>query len=326
MSSSNKILLSKRIVTPVPGAREGRARSTRLPYSVQEAETNPAPPPTPVDYFLDHHLESEELDTLSSLDEWDDVSVDSSAHADDYNIESNNDSSEFSTRSFTVAVTANESLDNQAGNILRHALEDEVFESASDSTLTYKSEKKDSDEQSFDVKTVIVEKSERTPSPSPAQDEVLNSLKVRPNTSYKLDPGVLDNDDHQHQPLSSYTLLRSLQAEEIPGKYFHQNGTINRKEEKRLENGIIPGKTDQTQHSASTHGEDLPEGIDPHAPVMVIGVESEEVEGINEAYVDILEELGNDMITSDDSTMCLQVMLELPRIILLRRCPPAFPS
>jgi hypothetical protein len=37
----------------------------------------------------------------------------------------------------------------------------------------------------------------------------------------------------------------------------------------------------------------FPSGIDLHAPIIITGVESEEVDEINEAYADILEELGN---------------------------------
>ena len=41
------------------------------------------------------------------------------------------------------------------------------------------------------------------------------------------------------------------------------------------------------------YAEDFPSGIDPHAPIMITGVESEEVDEINKAYSDILEELGH---------------------------------
>ena len=37
---------------------------------------------------------------------------------------------------------------------------------------------------------------------------------------------------------------------------------------------------------------DLPSEIDPHAEILITGVESEEVEEVNDAYKDILEELG----------------------------------
>ena len=37
---------------------------------------------------------------------------------------------------------------------------------------------------------------------------------------------------------------------------------------------------------------ELPSEIDSHAPIIITGVESEEVEEVNDAYKDILEELG----------------------------------
>ena len=37
---------------------------------------------------------------------------------------------------------------------------------------------------------------------------------------------------------------------------------------------------------------DLPSGIDHHVEVLITGIESEEVEEVNDAYKDILEELG----------------------------------
>ena len=37
---------------------------------------------------------------------------------------------------------------------------------------------------------------------------------------------------------------------------------------------------------------DLPSKIDSHTEVIITGIESEEVEEINDAYKDILEELG----------------------------------
>ena len=39
-------------------------------------------------------------------------------------------------------------------------------------------------------------------------------------------------------------------------------------------------------------GMDLPSKIDSHTEVIITGIESEEVEEINDAYKDILEELG----------------------------------
>ena len=69
VSHSNKILLSKGIVTPVPSCKEMPFRNSRLPISAHESDTTPAPPPTPVDYFLDQN-QDDEKDTFSSLDEW----------------------------------------------------------------------------------------------------------------------------------------------------------------------------------------------------------------------------------------------------------------
>ena len=39
---------------------------------------------------------------------------------------------------------------------------------------------------------------------------------------------------------------------------------------------------------------DIPDSIDKHVDILIPGIESEEVEEINDAYKDILEELGND--------------------------------
>ena len=38
---------------------------------------------------------------------------------------------------------------------------------------------------------------------------------------------------------------------------------------------------------------EIPESIDRHVDMLIPGIESEEVEEINDAYKDILEELGN---------------------------------
>ena len=117
VSPSNKILLSKRIVTPAPSYKERHSRNSRLPFSVHESDTNPAPPPTPVDYLLDQ-IQDDDHDTLSSLDEWGLVSADiSKNNIDGYNIETNSISNEFSPRSYTVDLIANESVDNETGNI-----------------------------------------------------------------------------------------------------------------------------------------------------------------------------------------------------------------
>ena len=39
---------------------------------------------------------------------------------------------------------------------------------------------------------------------------------------------------------------------------------------------------------------EVPESIDRHVDILIPGIESEEVEEINDAYKDILEELGNE--------------------------------
>ena len=298
VSPSNQILLSKRILTTAPSYKERHYRNSRLPFSVHESDTNPAPPPTPVDYLLDQ-IQDDDHDTLSSLDEWGVVSSDISRNnIDGYNIETNNISNEFSPRS----LIANESVDNQTRNIHinENYSEDDVFESAS--TLRYSSETSDDRnitasvsgeyfniDHSFDVNTVIVKNSER----SPTTETVLNNLKIRPETSYKLEKHIISNGNHQL--LSSYKLLQSLEKDPIHPKHFQQNGSINMKDYKKFENRIIPTKQKESFHKQTKNcidGADISFGTDPHGPIMITGVESEEVEGINEAYIDILEELG----------------------------------
>jgi hypothetical protein len=44
---------------------------------------------------------------------------------------------------------------------------------------------------------------------------------------------------------------------------------------------------------------DLPSLIDSHAEIIITGIESEEVEEINDAYKDILEELGKKLFKHD---------------------------
>ena len=259
-----------------------------------------------MDYLLEE-IKDDDQDTLSSLDEWDVVSADiSKNNINGYNNETNNISNEFSPRSYTIDLIANESVDNQTGNILKNLpinenySEDDVFESAS--TLRYSSVTSDdrniaacesgeyfNSNHSFDVNTFIVENSERSPTP----ETVLNNLKKRPKTSYKLENGIISNGNHQL--LSSHKLLQSLEKDPIHPKFFHQNGSFNMKDDRNVQNGNIPTKGKQNcykQNEISIDGEDLPSGLDHHGPVIITGVESEEVEGINEAYVDILEELG----------------------------------
>ena len=49
----------------------------------------------------------------------------------------------------------------------------------------------------------------------------------------------------------------------------------------------------KTRHKDLYKLEDLPGDLDTHGESIIIGVESEEIEEINDAYKDILEELGN---------------------------------
>ena len=81
-----------------------------------------------------------------------------------------------------------------------------------------------------------------------------------------------------------------------------------------VENRIMPTKRKakfRKQKEISIDGKDLPSGTDPHGPIIITGVESEEVEGVNEAYVDILEELGITFVTNKNKLrmICLQAML-----------------
>ena len=80
------------------------------------------------------------------------------------------------------------------------------------------------------------------------------------------------------------------------------------KDNRNLENRIPPTKRKAKFHKQkeiSIDVKDLPSGTDPHGPIIITGVESEEVEGINEAYVDILEELG---ITFVDNNKNLRII------------------
>ena len=56
----------------------------------------------------------------------------------------------------------------------------------------------------------------------------------------------------------------------------------------------------ETLENIESDSQDIPGGIDMHGPAMVSGVETEEVEGMNEAYDDILEEFGIARKTEDD--------------------------
>ena len=46
---------------------------------------------------------------------------------------------------------------------------------------------------------------------------------------------------------------------------------------------------------------DIPDSIDKHVDILIPGIESEEVEEINDAYKDILEELGNEKASSSSN-------------------------
>ena len=99
-----------------------------------------------MEYVLGQSLDDEEGNTLSSIDDWDSLSVDTSnIITEENNSDGINSSDEYSYRSFHVDVIANESVDNQAGSILlsprinRNCFEDDVFESVSHSTIMYKS-------------------------------------------------------------------------------------------------------------------------------------------------------------------------------------------
>lgn len=47
---------------------------------------------------------------------------------------------------------------------------------------------------------------------------------------------------------------------------------------------------------------DVPSQIDKHVDILIPGIESEEVEEINDAYKDILEDLGN--LMKENQTIC----------------------
>ena len=89
---------------------------------------------------------------------------------------------------------------------------------------------------------------------------------------------------------------------------------VNMKDNKKFENRITPTKKKAKFHKQkeiSIYGKDLPSGTDPHGPIIITGVESEEVEGINEAYDDILEELGITFASNKNKfiMICLEAML-----------------
>ena len=57
---------------------------------------------------------------------------------------------------------------------------------------------------------------------------------------------------------------------------------------------------------------DIPDSIDKHVDILIPGIESEEVEEINDAYKDILEELGNDKLSSSSKMITFFLEGSLP--------------
>ena len=63
---------------------------------------------------------------------------------------------------------------------------------------------------------------------------------------------------------------------------------------------------------------EIPDSIDRHVDILIPGIESEEVEEINDAYKDILEELGNiDTLTQVTHFKMAQNTKWLSLIVLL---------
>ena len=56
---------------------------------------------------------------------------------------------------------------------------------------------------------------------------------------------------------------------------------------------------------------DLPGDIDSHGRVVIAGVESEEVEEVNDAYKDILEDIGNSSKILRSSCLSLKLSPKL---------------
>ena len=71
---------------------------------------------------------------------------------------------------------------------------------------------------------------------------------------------------------------------------------------------------------------DLPGDLEPHANIFITGVESEEVEEVNDAYADIMEELGEELaglFKSLTQDYLSQVTPRNLRRILKNSCLPA---
>ena len=56
LSSSNQILLSKRIVAPAPSYKQNKISNSRVSFIVHESDLQPSP----VEYFLDQSLDDDE--------------------------------------------------------------------------------------------------------------------------------------------------------------------------------------------------------------------------------------------------------------------------
>ena len=93
--------------------------------------------------------------------------------------------------------------------------------------------------------------------------------------------------------LSSYSLLQSAENKRIPDKYLTKNSSVKIIDEGKSITKKKHMTLEDLKMKISVDAEDFPSGIDPHAPIIITGVESEEVDEINEAYADILAELGN---------------------------------
>ena len=63
------------------------------------------------------------------------------------------------------------------------------------------------------------------------------------------------------------------------------------KQNHSAQNGFLP-RVEPVQLCAGGDGDDLPNQADSHGPEIINGVESEEVEEVNDAYNDLIKELG----------------------------------
>jgi hypothetical protein len=63
-----------------------------------------------------------------------------------------------------------------------------------------------------------------------------------------------------------------------------------------MDGGKYANKTAGSWSHKQSNVSDLPGNNDRHGDIIITGVESEEVEGVNEAYEDLLLELGNHIL------------------------------